>query len=541
MDPDDLECLRISASRRRRTKILPEQQAVLEGVFLHNPFPNATLRARLSSQLQLAPRGVQIWFQNRRVKERKVSFDASSTSSSSSPPHSSSTNNLTILGEKQETRGGLPYHQNFDTLSINFSNDNTSVVTTINNITTTTTTTTTNNNNEGAPSFDSPSSSYSSSSPTRSLFSSQSNSFSGAIPISSFSSSSSSTSSSIERLSLSTSEERLNSSFPPTRKSSQPKIEGISDRLLNSIIHGILADPAGATASPLERRKKNEERFFTACVMGFLTDIKSLTSGLPLIRREPTLGGPTWCQTPYSNHVQQLNNNSHRGNDFQSSSSSSTQQTIEPAISHVNFTDGDGNTPLMVTAARGHLDILNHLLEVGADCSFKNSAGHNALFMAIQHGNWEVANLLLLYSSPDDMRTIDNITGLDSLMLCVQSGVYNLVLAFLQRGVLSTPTTYFDKRGRNYIHVAVENAHVGITKLLLDFKCPVNARDASSRTPLMTACDQGNLPLIKLLLENGASVHTQDKFGMSSLDYAQRNRNEKIVCELLAKRVNQIV
>ncbi|KAJ3049142.1 hypothetical protein HK097_009832, partial [Rhizophlyctis rosea] len=54
---------------RRRTS--PEQVAGLEKAFQRNPKPMSEVRNSLAEQLQMQPREVQIWFQNRRAKERQ--------------------------------------------------------------------------------------------------------------------------------------------------------------------------------------------------------------------------------------------------------------------------------------------------------------------------------------------------------------------------------------------------------------------------------------------------------------------------------------
>jgi hypothetical protein len=60
---------------RRRTS--RAQLKVLEKSFSENPKPNATIRRILAQRLDMTPRGVQIWFQNRRAKaklQRRKSF-----------------------------------------------------------------------------------------------------------------------------------------------------------------------------------------------------------------------------------------------------------------------------------------------------------------------------------------------------------------------------------------------------------------------------------------------------------------------------------
>ncbi|KAI8979064.1 homeobox domain-containing protein, partial [Mycotypha africana] len=53
---------------RRRTS--RAQFKVLESAFLGNPKPNAAVRRWLAETLVMTPRGVQVWFQNRRAKDK---------------------------------------------------------------------------------------------------------------------------------------------------------------------------------------------------------------------------------------------------------------------------------------------------------------------------------------------------------------------------------------------------------------------------------------------------------------------------------------
>jgi len=76
---------------RRRTS--RSQFKVLEKTFNENPKPNATIRRVLAQNLNMTPRGVQVWFQNRRAKaklvkateEKKAAQAIAATTSPSSP------------------------------------------------------------------------------------------------------------------------------------------------------------------------------------------------------------------------------------------------------------------------------------------------------------------------------------------------------------------------------------------------------------------------------------------------------------------------
>ncbi|KAI8989586.1 homeobox domain-containing protein, partial [Pilobolus umbonatus] len=54
---------------RRRTS--RKQFKVLEKAFSDNPKPSGRIRQKLAYHLAMTPRGVQVWFQNRRAKAKQ--------------------------------------------------------------------------------------------------------------------------------------------------------------------------------------------------------------------------------------------------------------------------------------------------------------------------------------------------------------------------------------------------------------------------------------------------------------------------------------
>ncbi|KAF5380621.1 hypothetical protein D9615_004545 [Tricholomella constricta] len=55
---------------KHRKRTSPSQLRVLESVFKRDTKPNGPLRVQLAAELGMNPRGVQVWFQNRRAKEK---------------------------------------------------------------------------------------------------------------------------------------------------------------------------------------------------------------------------------------------------------------------------------------------------------------------------------------------------------------------------------------------------------------------------------------------------------------------------------------
>ncbi|KAI8144726.1 hypothetical protein BJV82DRAFT_606004 [Fennellomyces sp. T-0311] len=57
---------------RKRTHLKPNQLSVLQNSFAVNPLPDAGVRSQLAHDLGVSERTIQIWFQNRRAKARKL-------------------------------------------------------------------------------------------------------------------------------------------------------------------------------------------------------------------------------------------------------------------------------------------------------------------------------------------------------------------------------------------------------------------------------------------------------------------------------------
>eukprot|EP00834_Sanchytrium_tribonematis_P002248 NODE_65_length_25825_cov_1.353844.p15 type:complete len:175 gc:universal NODE_65_length_25825_cov_1.353844:5650-5126(-) len=62
---------------KKRRRLNSEETKILQAVFERNPKPDAMLRAALADRLGMTARNIQIWFQNKRAKTKKVKKDGS--------------------------------------------------------------------------------------------------------------------------------------------------------------------------------------------------------------------------------------------------------------------------------------------------------------------------------------------------------------------------------------------------------------------------------------------------------------------------------
>eukprot|EP01122_Echinamoeba_exundans_P009192 TRINITY_DN3188_c0_g1_i2.p1 TRINITY_DN3188_c0_g1~~TRINITY_DN3188_c0_g1_i2.p1 ORF type:complete len:470 (-),score=66.54 TRINITY_DN3188_c0_g1_i2:291-1700(-) len=64
--------LSLVETRKRRHRTTPEQLRILESAYRHERMPSLELREKLAQQLNMTPRRVQIWFQNKRAKDKRA-------------------------------------------------------------------------------------------------------------------------------------------------------------------------------------------------------------------------------------------------------------------------------------------------------------------------------------------------------------------------------------------------------------------------------------------------------------------------------------
>jgi ankyrin repeat protein len=90
----------------------------------------------------------------------------------------------------------------------------------------------------------------------------------------------------------------------------------------------------------------------------------------------------------------------------------------------------------------------------------------------------------------------------------------------------------FDE-GTTPLHLASEEGHVAVARLLVNHGASLSAQTNDGWTPLHVAIKCGYLELVRLFLEHGASVSAQIKDGWSSLDIASERGDLNFVQLLL--------
>ena len=194
----------------------------------------------------------------------------------------------------------------------------------------------------------------------------------------------------------------------------------------------------------------------------------------------------------------------------------------------VNFPSARGRTPLHLAAARGHCNVLERLLENGANCEIRDASGYTPLMVAVIEDEIDAARLLLKAGA--DIEVADD-EGRTPLSAASWYGVKSAVRFLVKSG---SALEVRDDQGLTPLSLAVQHEFYDISRILVEAGANLETRDIDGRTPLVRAIDHFDKTSAQLLIELGADLEALDDDGLTPLAVAVLNNNVSLV-ELLLK------
>ncbi|XP_065353147.1 ankyrin repeat domain-containing protein 17 isoform X5 [Cloeon dipterum] len=199
----------------------------------------------------------------------------------------------------------------------------------------------------------------------------------------------------------------------------------------------------------------------------------------------------------------------------------------------VNAQSSTGNTPLMYACAGGHLEVVEILLKSHANVEDHNENGHTPLMEAASAGYVNVAKILL--DNGAGINTHSNEFKESALTLACYKGHLEMVRFLLAAGADQEHKT-------DEMHTALMEAsmdgHVEVARLLLDSGAQVNMPTDSFESPLTLAACGGHVDLALLLIERGANIEEVNDEGYTPLMEAAREGHDEMVALLLGQGAN---
>ncbi|XP_037098004.1 kinase D-interacting substrate of 220 kDa B isoform X2 [Syngnathus acus] len=198
----------------------------------------------------------------------------------------------------------------------------------------------------------------------------------------------------------------------------------------------------------------------------------------------------------------------------------------------VDSRSDNGQTPLMVAAEQGNLEIVQELIRRGANINFDDVDCWTALMSASKEGHIQIVGELLDNDANMEHRDMG---GWTALMWAAYKGRTDVAELLLSKGANPNITGQYSVYP---IIWAAGRGHAEIVHLLLQHGAKVNCSDKYGTTPLIWAARKGHYDSVMHLLANGADVDQEGANSMTALIVAVKGGYTDVVKELLKRNPN---
>lgn len=175
-----------------------------------------------------------------------------------------------------------------------------------------------------------------------------------------------------------------------------------------------------------------------------------------------------------------------------------------------DYVPAEGDMPLHTAASAGHADVVEFLIEKGADVNAR--AGDRTALSIAAGRHSDVVKVLLARGA-----TFDSSKSSGSpLWDAVGGNQIKTVKRLLQA---KADATMADQHGWNLLHVAALRSRIDaeMFNVLIKAKADVNGLTTEKDTPLHIAAKKGNLTAARILISNGADLQRLNAAGKTPL------------------------
>ncbi|XP_071086322.1 ankyrin-3-like, partial [Haliotis cracherodii] len=196
----------------------------------------------------------------------------------------------------------------------------------------------------------------------------------------------------------------------------------------------------------------------------------------------------------------------------------------------INSSSKNGETPVMMAARAGYVELVDFLVKKGADMSLVNSGGDNILHQACRGGDIETVKTVLAQDKLDINSRSKN--GETPVMMAARAGYVELVDLLVKKG---GDMSLVNNSGDNILHQACRGGDEGTVKrVLAQDKVDINSRDKRGWTPVVVAALARHGELVDFLVKKGADMSSVNNSGDNILHQACSGGDVEIVKRILA-------
>ena len=174
------------------------------------------------------------------------------------------------------------------------------------------------------------------------------------------------------------------------------------------------------------------------------------------------------------------------------------KEIIDRDPNQINVQQARGFTPLHLASGKGHIEIVEFLLNHGADIELEIFNGETPLMLAAQHARHRR---------------------------------YETIKTLLEHGA---KVNHKDEDGRTALHYAAMYSGKEVMNLLISYGADVNAKEEYQITPLHRAAMLNNIEAVKALVEHGADI-----FAKTFCDETNMTESEKIGFVMMRHYMNK--
>ncbi len=196
---------------------------------------------------------------------------------------------------------------------------------------------------------------------------------------------------------------------------------------------------------------------------------------------------------------------------------------------NINSSNKNKITPLFIASYYGYFDIVQILVENGANMSQTNINGESPMFAAASSGKLSI--LQYLQKKNADFNQLNN-NGENILFAAINSNQTEIAQYIIQN-MQNPHLNKTNNNGSTALHLAIKLRNTEIVKLLIQNNANIDIANNIGETPLSLATKSNQFEISKMLIDSNAAISFHDANTRDPIYIASHNKNHVIALALI--------